>query len=349
VTALLTTSAQRAYRACPRLYSLRYERGYRPLHASDPLAFGTLGHRGLEAWWLAAAAAPADPDSWWGAALTALDSEVDDYQRARAQALMWGYHCRWHDMTWQGSPIRVLGVESEFCGPLANPDTGAPSKTWLRAGKLDVLVDVGGRVFVVEHKTTSENIDPGGDYWARLMMDPQVSNYVVGARLLGHPSVDGVIYDVIRKTSLRPLAATPEEKRRYTKPTKTEPTPRLYAGQRATDETADEYYTRLVEELLGDEGEALTTNYARALVVRLESEEREAAADLWQTGVQIRDARRLRVWPRNPDACLRWGRKCEFFGVCSGVESLDDPTRFRVAENPHEELNFTRQPSAAAE
>jgi hypothetical protein len=238
--------------------------------------------------------------------------------------------------------VQVLAVEAEFSGPLRNPSTDAASKTWQRAGKLDAVVEVAGRVYVVEHKTTSEDIAPGADYWARLQIDAQVSNYIAGARCLGFEPA-GVIYDVVRKPGGGPLKATPLESRKYTKATAKEPS-RLYAGQRETDETPEAYYERLNATIGAD----LEGYYARALVVRLEAEEREAEADLWQTGVQIRDARRLRVWPRNADACVRYGRKCEFFEVCTGAASLDDPTRYRRAETPHEELTMCRATVATA-
>jgi hypothetical protein len=42
--------------------------------------------------------------------------------------------------------------------------------------------------------------------------------------------------------------------------------------------------------------------------------------------------------PRNPDACMRYGRVCEFFAVCSGEAQLTDPTRYERVDNPHPEL-----------
>jgi hypothetical protein len=339
---LLTTSSARAYRLCPRYYALTYEQGYRSVHTSDALSFGDLVHRALEQWWLAAQRG--DPaDAWLSHALSALASEEDPYTRARAHALLVGYHARWSDLTWQGEPLRVLAVEREFVGPLLNPETGAPSRTWLRAGKLDAVVEAGRHgVLVVEHKTTSEDITPGSTYWRRLTMDSQVSNYHVGARLLSYePS--GVLYDVIKKPSLKPQMATPEAQRNYTKPTKANPVPRLYAGQRAEDESPEDYYARILDDIAApadaDKPSGLERYYARAEIVRLAEEEREAAFDVWRTGVEIREARRLQVWPRNVDACHRWQRPCTFFDVCSGAASLDDPTRFRRTDNPHEELH----------
>jgi hypothetical protein len=73
--------------------------------------------------------------------------------------------------------------------------------------------------------------------------------------------------------------------------------------------------------------------------VRLEDEERDAAFDTWQTARLIREAQLANRHPRNPDACPRYGRYCEYFGVCTGTESLEDTTRFRHVENVHEELS----------
>jgi uncharacterized membrane protein YhfC len=49
---LITTSRLKAYRACPRLHHNRYDLGIRPAEQAEALTFGTLGHVGLEAWWL---------------------------------------------------------------------------------------------------------------------------------------------------------------------------------------------------------------------------------------------------------------------------------------------------------
>ena len=249
-------------------------------------------------------------------------SDLFDY--FRADAMLRGYHERWY-----AEPYEVLAVEAEFRAPIVNPDTDAPSRTWKLGGKLDVIVrDPLGRKLIVEHKTTSSDAGPGSDYLKRLRLDGQVSIYFDGASALGH-DVDGCIYDVLVKPGIRPLRATPPESRKYTKDG------RLYAAQRDADETPEEYFARLVETIAEDPNRF----YLRAEVVRLETELAEARGDVWALGRQIQEARLARRYPRNPDACVRYGRTCEYFGVCTGEASLEDPYLFARAETVHPELS----------
>ncbi len=344
---LLTTSSARKWHTCARLYLHAVEQGYHPLARAEALSFGSLVHLGLEAWWRAAWAwqlaggGPGSPPDALDHALAAMQGEADEYVYARAWAMLTAYHHRWADMIWDGHPIEVLGVEVQFTAPLLNPTTGAASRTFQRAGKIDLIIRVGGRVYIAEHKSSGEDITAGSSYWARLSIDAQISNYHVGARALGH-DVQGCIYDVLGKPTLKPHKATPLESRKWTKPTKTDPTSRLYAGQREVDETPGDYAARLLDAIAAAPADYL----ARAEIVRLEAEETSAAADVWYTASQIREARLTGEWPRNRDACFGYGSRCGFFDVCAGVARLEDASRFRQGES-HEELSPAVEPEAA--
>ena len=222
-------------------------------------------------------------------------------------------------------------------------------------------------IYVVEHKTTSLEIGAGSSYWRRLTLDSQISNYQVGARSLGHEPI-GVIYDVIRKPQIRPLEATLPEKREYTKPKDrgckeckkknpaplphvelvderevacvdgrivTDPGGKLYANMRETNETPEEFAVRLRADIGSDPDKY----FQRGDLVRLEEEEKDAARDTWELARQIRDAQLANRWPRNPDACDAYGSFCQYFPVCSGEASIDDPNRYRNADHAHEELS----------
>lgn len=308
---VLTNSEMSTRRRCPREHHIAYELGYRPREDADALRFGTAVHKGLEAWWLGLGLD--------AAIAAAIEASVDPYEAAKLRVLLRGYDARW-----SGECHAVAGVEVEFRAPFINPETGAASRTFLLGGKIDVLLERG----FVEHKTTSEEIGLGSTYWRRLLLDPQVSTYYAGAKALGR-EVDHCLYDVIRKPSLKPLRATPEESRKYTKDG------RLYANQRAEDETPEEYEARLTEEVAADPDRY----YQRGQVVRLESEEHEARLDAWQLARAIRESELQGAHPRNPDACMRYGRVCPYFDVCSGTASLDDEARFVRVDNVHQELS----------
>lgn len=317
--ALLTQSRLASARACQRLHHTRYDLGIRSIQEQSALKFGTLIHLGLEQWWLA------NGSDRLPAALAAMRGEIDPFVLAQAEVLLTGYDKRWGD-----EPYDVLAVETEFRTELINPATGAASRTWALAGKIDAIARDrrDGLVRIIEHKTSGLDIRPGSAYWQRLRMDGQVSQYYAGARSLGF-DVSGCVYDVLGKASIRPLLATPETSRKYTKDGK------LYAAQRDKDETPDEYKARLVESVAMEPDRY----FARGEVVRLENEMNEAMTDIWQLGVQLREAANVGSYPRNPGSCEMYGRMCEFFGVCSGSESLDDPSLFVKIGNTHPELS----------
>jgi hypothetical protein len=189
-------------------------------------------------------------------------------------------------------------------------------------------------LYVCETKTSSEDIGLGSVFWQRTRIDIQNSMYIAALRALGH-DVLGVIYDAIRKPDQEPLKATPPESRKYTKPTKNDPVSRLYANQRETDETPEEYGARCLAAIVANPEKF----YQRGVVTRLESERYEAAQDIWQTAQTLRDARRLKVFPRNPDACMQWSRACDYLSVCCGEASIDDPVLFQKEEKKHTELD----------
>lgn len=327
---LLTVSQMKSFRSCHRKHHFAYNLGVRPVERPLPLRFGTLVHRALEAWWLPSGATAAVPagDARLAAALAVLAAAVDEdpFDVLRAEELMRGYHLRWID---DADAYETIAVEQQFRAPLVNPETGAPSRTFELGGKSDVIVRErrSSRMLLVEHKTSTEDIGPGSEYWRRLTLDGQVSTYLVGARALGYP-VEGCLYDVLARPRMQQLKATPEDARKYTK------AGTLYANQRAEDETPDDFRARL----RGRIAEAPDDFYQRGIIVRLEDEERDAAFDTWQTARLIREAQLAGRHPRNPDSCTQWGRTCAYFDVCTGAASLDDASRFRHVERVHEEL-----------
>lgn len=309
----ITTSEIRAYKRCREEHRFSYALGYRTHYRGGALAFGTVVHAGLEAWWRGlplAGALEALHDS-------AFAEGLDDYEQAKAAVMLEGYDARWGSLR---GDFEVLHVEHTFrvLRGLGSYQLG---------GKFDALAVIEGQPIVVEHKTTSEDIGAGSDYWARLTLDDQVGNYLAAAEALGYRA-GGVLYDVLKKPSVEPLRATPPDKRRFKKDGT------LYANQREDDEPLEAYRARLVEAL----AEAPQTYFARQLVVRFDEETARANRDTDRIAAEILRVVPDEPQPRSPDACKRYGRMCEYFDVCTGAASLDDSARFRRTTNPHEEL-----------
>lgn len=334
---IVTKSRIAAFSSCQRLHDLTYNKGYRSILPRDEAEWGSAVHAALDAWWgtYQAAALPETADApplsglALASALEALRSyaaqhrdAIDDSALAKAEIMVIAYDARWAPTM---NEWDVLGVELEFVAMV-------PGRRKLRvAGKLDKLVRrrATGEVFFVEHKTSGADLSAGSTYWAKLKMDPQVSIYFGGCRSLGYEPV-GCMYDVVVRPGQKLLRATPEEQRKYTKDG------RLYAKQRENDETVEEFRER-VGALIAEGPDAY---FARAEIVRLESELEESAKDVEEIAVQIRTSSTATHTPRNPGACFMYGRACEFVDACSGVASLDDDTKFRRTENVHEELTL---------
>lgn len=301
------------------------------------------------------------------------ETELDEFEIAKAKVLMCGYHAKW--FAW-ARRVHVISVEAEFEGKLINPKTGKSSRTYTLGGKIDAIVMIDGKVFLIEHKTSSEDISPESMYVAKLGMDPQISTYHRGGESLGH-KVYGTIYDIIKKPMLRAKKETPEKERTYTNPKPARPgkpckdckqaaidmalsmdlkkplvkdipitegceectlpkeaeESRLYSGQRDRDETPDEFADRIREAVTEDP----EVNYRHEEVVRLEEELAEHDLDVWATALTMRNASYLGSHPRNLDGCERYKKLCEYWTVCRKHASIDDPLLFRDSQQ-HEEL-----------
>ena len=71
-------------------------------------------------------------------------------------------------------------------------------------GKIDGLGSLlDGRSVLLEHKTTGDSVAPDSDYWLRLRFNVQICQYLDAARKMGW-DVGQIIYDVVRKPSIRP-------------------------------------------------------------------------------------------------------------------------------------------------
>ena len=328
---LLTHSRISCAKSCLRKHHYRYEIGVRRDRDSQPLRMGSAVHVGIDALAqgkdladaLAVATADYDAAPDWCVS----DEQVADWmvECEKVRRLIAAYHWRYSE----DSP-EVLSTEQAFDIPIVNPDTGGSSTVFRFGGKIDKIVRLpDGRVAVMEHKTTGDQIDSASDYWIRLRLDHQITGYYIGAQSLGH-DIQTVLYDVIRKPSIAPKKCVKAELAAW--PTyygETQP------GEPPERETPAMYGARLTQDI----GDRPDFYFARREIPRLAADIEEFRAELWQTQQMLRDCQRGGRWFRNTAACLS-PYKCDYFELCAnGIDpSVDVPSGFVRVSNVHPEL-----------
>jgi len=280
-----------------------------------------------------------------------LDDERTQLAKAKARAQITGYDARW-----DGEPYSALAVEDEFSLPILNPDTQRNSQVFQQVGKIDVrLIDACGKKYNMDHKTTSMDIsDPASTFWHQLAIESQVSMYALASWQQG-TKIDGSIWDVIKKPTIR-QKKIPKELKNFPNREGTrgeidncgtyysfEVTQNDRQWLEYNDsETPHLYECRLTRDCL-DRPEHY---YQRRTVPRLDSEMLEWAEELWTIARDVRDtqlkADKLErpevAWFRNSGACMNYGTPCEYLGLCAGYETADGGL-WHVREKPHAELS----------
>lgn len=316
---VLTNSAIKTFKTCRKKYWFAYEHRLRPLSERSYLTFGSAMHHAIELFGTQGIESAREylgelKDQW-----------SDRFAWFTLWALFHGYANRYAD---HPLIIEVIEAELVFNLPIVNPETGAPSKTFNQSGKMDSISKLSdGRTVLHELKTTDE--DPASErYWRRILVDPQVTMYWQAAKAMGY-DIHGIVYDVVRKPAMSPLKATPEEKRKYTKDG------RLYAAQRETDETPEEWGDRLYSDIC----ERPDFYYGRREIPRLEQDLAEFKFELWDVAKDVRSAQLTNRWYRNA------GRfscdYCDYSDLCFGLVPWDQssiPDGFQRLDDPNPEL-----------
>jgi len=308
----LTSTRLTTLRKCPRLHFLRYELGFSRIRTAAPLRFGAAFHAGLEAHNRGASDQTVMECALAGYEAVPAWTDPTDWavERETLKALLSGHIWRYGT-----DNMEFVAIERAFDVPLLNPATGAKSRLFTLAGKIDSIVKLpDGRFAVLEYKTAGEDITPDAEYWLRLRCDGQISQYVLAARALGY-DVATVLYDVTRKPTIR---------------LRQNETPEAY-GQR----------------LLADLGERPDYYFQRREVPRLEDELALYRAELWQQAQHLIELRRRAAKLDDPaNAHFRnVGRmtcgQCEFANLClNGVRANPDspPSGYQVLPDVNPEL-----------
>lgn len=353
---LYTSSRLKVLRQCLRLHLYRYSLGIQT--PSSPAArFGTVGHAALEAWyraWQRGALEERLPD-----ALAAVQSsDLSPTDMARLGSLVVAYHMRWHSAPWE-----IIGVEIEFRYELdgylvggkidalirdtttgeiwviEHKTTGmdaSPGSSYWEKLAIDVQVSIyvdGATVLGHEIAGCIYDVLQRPKHEPKLATPVSEREYTIGkgCSACGGSAKSGevrqgrgftsvVFASEVKQPECSKCKGTGWSCDKSGKPQ----APRLIARQRDTDETLDEFSDRLIDEIADDVDAFLI----RGVVVRLDDELPRMRIDLVEQIKIERTAALHNLWPRNPDACSKFGSLCHFFGVCSGRASIDDEHTF---------------------
>ena len=353
---IITNSMMQTGKTCMRKLQLAYELRFRRIRDAAPLRIGAAIHYGLDLYKKNIMEGKKNPAEGVIDAVMLKYNEYEpdeqhrrewEVERVTIAAMLSGYFWRWGE---RDKEIKYLETESKFEQPIVNPATGKKSRLANVAGVKDGIVDCDGVLMLLEHKTTSYDIDPESDYWKRLRIDSQVSLYVLAARQSGC-DIETILYDVLRKPTIKPkripVLDAEGMKQVYNNETGERELNKNGSFKQSIadkdtqylltrDETPDEYGKRITEDM----GERPDFYFARREIPRLDDDLAEYQYELWQMNHIIHDCRKHNRYPRNTQACIGFGR-CDYFDVCTGGYDINSgvvPDGFIRVDNIHSEL-----------
>jgi hypothetical protein len=319
-----TYSMWNSFRNCRKACEYRYELGLTPRDRDPNLSFGSLIHDALELWHGAR-----DLASVLDLIDRACAGRVSDEGVRRdwhlARAMMTGYAARY-----PAEEFSVVALERTFEGPIVNPATGAASRSFVLAGKVDGIVRIGGEHYILEHKTAAA-ID--ADYLERLWTDFQIAIYSHYAeQSLGIPII-GVIYNVLGKARLQQGKGESEEEyqaRRAELLAKSKTG--KSTAKRKLPESDDEFQARLAEKY------ADPAMFHREMLYLSRDRFEILQAELWELTQAFLDARRRGVFYQNTGFCFNYHRPCAYFPICRSNGNPNVVENLYTITPPHEEL-----------
>lgn len=347
---VLTNSSISTFKACRRKYYFAYELGWRPTQEVDVLRFGTIMHEAIDG--MACGKYISEITDWIREQyfVNISNSHQDniqslEYECETAVALTIGYHA-----AWQNSQVTILESEKPFRLPINNPASSGSSQTFVQGGKRDRILRLpDGRLALGETKTTSEDIGPGSDYRNVLSLNSQICMYVQACKAEGI-EVDTVIYDCIRKPSIRPsqVALTDENGDKIVLDLNGNRVMTKQGKPRQTGSTEDGY-TLQTRDMTPEEWAAKLTSdiqsrpeyyFQRFEVNLLETDLEQFNEELWAISKDVLTCRGQNRWYRNTNSCRNYNRLCQYYGLCSGQVdcSCDVPEGFERVDSVHQEL-----------
>ncbi len=296
---------------------------------------------------------------------------------AKAAAMIHVYASRQSDDT----SFQIESGEQWYELDVINPASGRTRKQqYTHAGYLDGIIagTFQGRTgrFILERKTTDQDIEADSSYWNRLLLNHQLDEYALAYWQKNGTTIDGVIYDVIRQPGISPRKLTlgelneieinddyfgvatrqseretakeflanklafAERKKDYAKQKKVRPDLPEFTEEppEQPTETPHLFFARCLQYLQEKGGEY----FAQKFVPKTEPEILAYAAELWTLSDLIRSCPSLESSPRNPGACFNYQSQCEYVGLCTGTDSVENAKWDHKPDIKQERLSQSR-------
>lgn len=351
---LLTHRRAHSFKACRQRHYFEYEMGLRPETDARALRIYEAGLAGLNSLKQGDSLAEAllASSTRYDLRPCEIDCREWEYERETIACLIAGYHWHW------GQALDLVAPPTAFRFPLRNPQTGAASTLWDRAGRLDGIVrDSSGKLFVLKHRFTSEDLSPESFYWSRLQLDHRACGEMSASRQLEH-SVSGVLFDVIRKPTIKPtsVAMLDDNGQKIVVDrvghrvfnTNGEPRQTANVVRGYTLQTRPMTPLEWGKKLLEDIGHRPDFYFARREAIGNEEHLAEMQTEAWELQKTIRAAQRNGRWFKTigRETCPA----CPFFELCSSQYQPDGgvPEGFVRLKNVHPELESPPYQSAAS-
>ena len=311
----LTSSSMGTLQTCAENYRLRYIQNLEAINRPGFLHLGSAFHDSVEVFRKTKHCTKSDMLMAAGKSVDVLSGDDMCVLTVMVETYYFKY---------KGEAGGFAEVEWEFDHPLTNSPDGPAI-----AGKVDAICKAGDGHLIFETKTAGR-VD--GAYLDRLWHARQslVYNWVLNELGWG---VQGVLYDIVAKPTIKRLLATPVEKRKYVTDKDTGEQ-RLYSKQRERDETDAEFIGRL-RAWYQAHPEALH----RELIVYTQAQLEAIGQDIKNEVKRLEWHMHSGVWPRSLNSCHRFNRPCEFSPLCeSGGNPLILGSHYRRKEKTHSEL-----------
>lgn len=254
-------------RRCPKLFEYQYIHRRMAMQTDDSLTFGTAVHNALNALYTSGSIPPVLGDTQDDILLRAVLTNYAEHYDMRDQFTVESCEERLVQKLFFGLPDRFLTI-------------------------LDLVVlDERGDRWLVEHKTTSGEIDTDQIRWQSKAFDLQTQLYMRALQTAGRPA-KGVVFNLIRRPMIRRKKAETLEE---------------FAHRAALTCSGEEYFQRFHVQHIDDD----TLEQRISLLL-----------------AQHDACTQAKRWPHNEASCWAFGRECDFAQVCLGRRSLfEHPTK----------------------